>query len=400
MTDLALDFNPAATGDKVLAREAAQEMLLTELRPVLFASLPRIDQRQKGVQYIRGLLSARGRKTIRNIATIVGGQGTEQSLHHFINSSPWDWRLVRQSLARHFARFSLPRAWVVRSIIIPKAGEHSVGVGRCFVPSLGQMLSAQRAIGVYAASDTVTYPVNWHLYLTEDWTNDDSRRRRASIPEEVTAESLEACVVRACAELPSRCGLPIRPVVIDGRGADVPGLVEKLRAAGLPLLIRINGTEPLMPSGPKKARVRDCLRKAFHVISSASHLRRPVASPEYGCEGKAGPRLAAMVPVRMAGYPDRLRGQGDEEFRLLGVGDIAGKWPEELWVTDMTNARSATLLRLSRLLDQVERDFTSISEPVGVKDFTGRSYPGWHRHITLASAAHAIAALTRPLAET
>jgi SRSO17 transposase len=42
----------------------------------------------------------------------------------------------------------------------------------------------------------------------------------------------------------------------------------------------------------------------------------------------------------------------------------------------------------------VDRDFTGIAEQVGVMDFEGRCFRGWHRHVTLASVAHAAAALT------
>jgi SRSO17 transposase len=54
----------------------------------------------------------------------------------------------------------------------------------------------------------------------------------------------------------------------------------------------------------------------------------------------------------------------------------------------------APLLRLTKLTRRVHRDFTEVGEEVGLRDFVGRSYRGWHRHITLASAAHAAAVLS------
>ncbi len=52
-------------------------------------------------------------------------------------------------------------------------------------------------------------------------------------------------------------------------------------------------------------------------------------------------------------------------------------------------------MRLARLSDRVDLDFTRTADRVGVRDFAGRSFGGWHRHITLASAAHAVAVLAR-----
>jgi hypothetical protein len=78
----------------------------------------------------------------------------------------------------------------------------------------------------------------------------------------------------------------------------------------------------------------------------------------------------------------------------LGLEDGTRSGPTQLWLTDLTTAQPATLLQLSTLIDRVDRDFTGIAERVGVRDFAGRSFNGWHRHVTLASIAHAVAALT------
>ncbi|CAM5738132.1 Transposase OS=Streptomyces microflavus OX=1919 GN=G3I39_33305 PE=4 SV=1 [Streptomyces microflavus] len=37
----------------------------------------------------QALIAAEGRKSIRNIAAVLGGSATEQSLHHFVASSTW-----------------------------------------------------------------------------------------------------------------------------------------------------------------------------------------------------------------------------------------------------------------------------------------------------------------------
>lgn len=116
-----LPTDPQAPPEDAQLLDASHEVLLKELCGVLFASLPRSDQRRKGAQYLRGLLGARGRKSIRNIATVVGGPAAEQSLHHFITSSTWDWGPVRQALAQHLARIAPPQAYVLRPMVVPKA---------------------------------------------------------------------------------------------------------------------------------------------------------------------------------------------------------------------------------------------------------------------------------------
>jgi hypothetical protein len=60
----------------------------------------------------------------------------------------------------------------------------------------------------------------------------------------------------------------------------------------------------------------------------------------------------------------------------------------------MVDEPPAELLALDRLTDRVDRDFARIADQVGIRDYAGRSYDGWHRHTTLASVAHTVAVLS------
>ncbi|MET8699095.1 IS701 family transposase [Kitasatospora sp. NPDC058032] len=390
-----LPVEPQAPPEDGRLLDASHEVLLKELCAVLFASLPRSDQRRKGDQYLRGLLGASGRKSIRNIATVVGGPAAEQSLHHFITSSTWDWGPVRQALAQHLARIAPPQAYVLRPMVVPKAGDHSVGVDRRFIPALGQVLNAQQAVGVWAASESFSGPVNWRLHLPRTWLEDAPRRSQALIPDEVDAESLGDCALEAVLGLPARWGLPARPVVADARDADGLRLVRRMRAERLPMLVRVNGSFPLRPVAPLPGHPAGP-GPACQLLTAARELRRPVVWSDAAGALRAG--LVAAVRVRPA-WPGPARAnrgrRGGADLLLLGVGTVGGRWPAELWLTDLVDLPPAGLVRLARLADRVDRDFTRTADRVGVRDFAGRSFGGWHRHITLASAAHAVAVLAR-----
>ncbi len=390
-----LPTDPQAPPEDAQLLDASHEVLLKELCGVLFASLPRSDQRRKGAQYLRGLLGARGRKSIRNIATVVGGPAAEQSLHHFITSSTWDWGPVRQALAQHLARIAPPQAYVLRPMVVPKAGDHSVGVDRRFIPALGQVLNAQQAVGVWAASESFSGPVNWRLHLPRTWLEDAPRRSQALIPDEVDAESLGDCALEAVLGLPARWGLPVRPVVADARDADGLRLVRRMRGERLPMLARISGSFPLRPVAPLPGHPAGP-GPACQLLTAARELRRPVVWSDPSGELRGG--LVAAVRVRPAGPGAARQGRGrggGGELLLLGMGSAGGRWPAELWLTDLVDLPVAALVRLARLSDRVDLDFTRTADRVGVRDFAGRSFGGWHRHITLASAAHAVAVLAR-----
>ncbi|GGM33305.1 putative ISXo8 transposase [Longimycelium tulufanense] len=372
----------------------ANDVILAELCSALFASLPRSDQRRKGVDYLRGLLEAKGRKSIRNIAARVGGPATEQSLHHFISSSTWDWIPVRHALARYLVRHAPPRAWVVRPMVIPKSGRHSVGVERRFFPVAGQVLNAQQAVGVWAASDELSAPIHWRLHVSKAWLDDGLRRNGPSVPRGVSGETLGDCVVGAYLAMVSRSVLPTLPVVVDAPETDVPALIQTLRAKGMPLLVRISSTLRLAVADPALAGHGSNTMPAYQILAAARGRRHPVGWPHHYAEPTEWNSPPTVVRVTLPPVPAGATPAQQDELLLLGTGKADESWPTELWLTDLTNTQPSTLLRLARLIHRVDRDLVEISEQVGIRDFAGRSFDGWHRHVTLASAAHAVAALT------
>ena len=214
-------------------RSEAAGILLAELGFHLFAPLPRSDQRHRGMHYLQGLLTADGRKSVRNIAAAVGGHATEQRLHHFVASSTWRWTPVRRALAEYVVRAAPPEAWVVRPMVIPKAGENSVGVARQFLPYVGHVLNAQLAVGVWAVSESAGFPVNWRLHLSDTWLDDDTRRSQASIPDAVASETLGTCAQEAYLGMARKWGVVDRPVVLDSTECDTAAVMSAFDAAGV-----------------------------------------------------------------------------------------------------------------------------------------------------------------------
>ncbi|CAL9553108.1 IS701 family transposase ISSav4 [Streptomyces sp. enrichment culture] len=361
---------------------------LPEMCSRLFASLPRSDQRRKGMDYIRGLLEVRGRKSIRNIAALAGGQATEQSLHHFISDSSWEWGPVRRALAWYTVSVVPPQAWVVRPMVIPKAGRHSVGVERRFFPEHGQMLNAQQAVGVWAVGEEASVPVNWRLQLSPAWLAED-RRRRASIPDDASAETLGECSLRAFLET-AAWRLPSRPLVMDARGGDITSTVSQLLGRGTQMMLRVNDSLRLSVRDPALKGFDTTPRPVHQIMSASGGLQRPVVWPGDGvmCSG-----LVTAVRVALPVPAGRRGGRGDGDLLLLGLGNNDRRRPREVWLTDLTSVPPAFLMRLRGMISRVDQDLVHGADQVGIRDFAGRSYRGWHRHVTLASAAHVLAAL-------
>ncbi|WP_371617045.1 IS701 family transposase [Streptomyces sp. NBC_00454] len=364
--------------------------VLSELGTLALDSLRRSDQRAKGLQYVQGLLTAHGRKTIRNIASAGGNDSAfEQGLHHFVASSTWDWMPVREALAGYLDRVSAPRAWVVEPMPIPKAGVHSVGVDRRFVPQFGQVVNNQMAFGLWFANENLSVPVDWRLYLPGAWLSDDDRRSRAEIPAEISQESIEACAVATALQHARQWGLSPRPVILDCRLTGPAVAVDRFSAAQVPFIVRIRPTELLAVADPAMSGSGRRPVPAEQILNAARRLRTPArwSDPADG-RGKRHTTPVVTVGVTLPGLsPSR-------PLMLLGEWTTPDGPPAALWLTGLA-APAGMLLRLTRLTRRVSADSDRIGGEVGLREFEGRSYQGWHRHITLASLAHAAAVLTR-----
>lgn len=361
------------------------ETVLADLCSVFFASLPRSDQRRRALEYIQGLLNARGRKSIRNIATVLGGPASEQGLHHFVSTSPWNWRPVRRSVARQFVAACPPRAWLIRPMIIPKTGRNSVGVDRRFYAAAGQVLNAQEAVGVWAAGNCCSAPVNWRLHLPDSWLRDSKRRSRAAIPDDIVEEDLTTCTVAAYLEMMLDWGLPRLPVVLDARGVEVGVVERRFRLARVPLLARVSGATRLTVADLALPGLHSDV-PIYQIMRAVRDVRRPVWWWSGDCDPVARRSLISTVMVRPPEPRPALPGA---DLQLVGVTEPGQKEPSSYWLTTLDTAPT-DLLQLMSLNRRVDQEFADITDPVGVRDYTGRSFDGWHRHVTLASAAHAV----------
>lgn len=298
------------------ARGGGRDEATRAMADVLFASFARSDQRRKGEQYLRGMLSTPGRKSIRNIAAHVGGAATEQSLHHFISSSTWDWRPVRQALAGYLTRIEPPQAWVVHPMPIPKAGDRSVGVDQGFDPCLGAF-RGQRAFGVWYGSRTLNSPVNWRLFLSGSWVQDPLRmRRQAEIPEGTREETLEECAATAALDVLGSWDVPSRPVVLNTHIAHAAATMGRFTEAGIPVIARIGATARLTVHDPALPG-----RGGAPLLGRADRHGRHAVAARCGVGRRAGrvPRVAGDADGGGAG------GRGEWRGRSVPRGAVAAR---------------------------------------------------------------------------
>ncbi|MFJ3517537.1 IS701 family transposase [Streptomyces sp. NPDC090131] len=373
----------------VLAEDSTTEIseMINVLIDLLFESLPRRDQRNWARVYLNGLVRTTGKRTIRNIAGS-GASSVEQSLQQFISKSPWDWIPVRRSLAQLLERTAhRPLAWVLRPMVVEKAGDRSVGVGRQFVPQLGRTANCQQASGIWLASSDASFPVEWTLTLPGPWTG-ELLRRRAGIPD--TARSLTPAqdAVHAVRRMAATWQLQRRPVVMEVAHGDLPQSIESFTRQDIPFVFKVDGSLPVSFSGAGRCAPGPHTAPARELIDSRRSRRRVVEWTRHGRAEGAVTQLAS-APILATPCEDRPVPVPSTPLLLVGAWSEAALLPSEFWITNIGDRPLAQLFLLAKLVDRVSLDFTETCEPVGIRDFEGRSFRGWHHHATLASVAHA-----------
>jgi SRSO17 transposase len=219
---------------------------LIEFAEEIYAPLARCDQRAKGEQYVRGLLLEGRRKSIQPMAARLP-DGDEQGLQQFIADSPWDDAPVRRRLARRMTAEIGPQGWVIDDTGLPKDGRMSPGVARQYCGALGKTANCQVIVSVNAVTDRASCPLDWRLFLPEEWDADDERRASAKIPAEVRHRPKWQLALDALDELLA-WGLERKVVQADGAYGDTTAFRVGLEQRELEYVVQAKGATSAQPA--------------------------------------------------------------------------------------------------------------------------------------------------------
>lgn len=363
----------------------------------VFGSLPRSDQRRSAELYMRGLVGGKGRRSIRRIATEVAGERSDQALQQFVNQSPWNPQPVRQRLAELLATAVEPVAWVVDEVAFAKHGRYSAGVERQYVSSLGKVSNCQLGVAVSLATAQSSAPVNWRLTLPPSWDGDETKRTRAHVPTHEFHRPQWQYLVDALDDMTVDWGVPVAPVVADAQHSNsVDALLSELDSRGLEYLLQVSrnlrvrcGTNPVRDRATSMLTGRvGVLRE---IVQIAAGAERQTVIWRDAPEARSRRSQFVIVPVVTTPGDDQQRGRGlarSTPRSLLAEWPLGRPEPKMYWITNIPHARIPDLVALAKLRARVRHDLEELRRSFGLCDYEGRSFAGWHHHVTLASAAY------------
>ena len=68
----------------------------------------------------------------------------------------------------------------------PKKGTHSVGVTHHYCGQLGKQENCRAVVRLSRATEHASLPIAYRLYLPEIWAQDQKRREKAGVPEQIS----------------------------------------------------------------------------------------------------------------------------------------------------------------------------------------------------------------------
>jgi SRSO17 transposase len=377
----------------------------------LGAVLGHADRQQPMHDYCLGLLMPIERKSVEPMAAVTAPAqvaAKHQSLLHFVGNAPWSdaamLAKVGELVLPVIERSGPIEAWIIDDTGFPKKGRHSVGVTRQYCGQLGKQDNCQVAVTLSLANRDASLPVAYRLYLPEDWAKDQELRRRTKIPEEIAFQTKPEIALEQI-KTARAAGLPEGVVLMDAGYGNDTELRAAITALGISYVAGITGTTTVWPPGsaplppqtrsgrgrPQTRLQRDPEHQPISAKALALSLPKEAWQTVAWREGSAE-RLSsrfARQRVRPAHRDTELSQPRAEEWLLI-------EWPEN--DTEPTKYWLATLpeeIAFDRLVDlaklrwRIERDYQELKQELGLGDYEGRGWRGFHHHATLCIAAYA-----------
>ena len=335
-------------------------------------------------RYCRGLL---GNEEVKSMQPIAERTGTPyHQTQHFITDSPWPPEIVQLAHTKDMGRrFASPNGVLALDDEgDPKKGDASAGVARQYCGNRGKEENCQ--VGVCLSyvrihperyADMESFGMGMQLYLPQHRAEDAGHREKAHIPVEAKYEPKWAIGLRLVDRvLP--LGIPHRAVVADadyGRVGDLRRALRERKEA-YALGVQPTQTEVLLLEGKGGER-----RKLSEVAKELPENAWKKVVWSEGTKGKLRMEAARVrAKVCAEGKPIE-----EEEVWVVFERRTNETKAYLLWGLDELGLRAQ--LQLIRARWGIELWFEHGKSELGLDQFEGRTWPGWHHNATMVMLA-------------
>jgi SRSO17 transposase len=338
--------------------------------------------------YAMGLMGDGKRKSAEPIAARACADPAlldayHQRLTYFLSESKWSDAPVRRFAAQYALQELTKRGristWIVADTAFPKQGTHSVGVQRQCTGTGEKIANCQIGVGLSIASSIEHLPIDFELYLPHCWSDDPVRRTEAHIPDNVHFQTRPELAMQMIRRALAN-EVPPGVVLADSAYGDSSAFRRELRERGLDYALGVHASTPVWrvdESGERNGEPTT-VEELGHALAAHCH---PVSWSDAD-QGQAWSRFAScrVRPVNCA-----VGGADDEEVWLLMEMLPAESAPCAFWLATLPkHATREQLVHLVKDRHRSERSYEDLKSRLGLDHFEGRTYRGWHHHVTVA----------------
>jgi SRSO17 transposase len=349
--------------------------------------------------YAIGLMSNLERKSVEPIAAYLCADPDKvdpmhQRLLHFQTTSVWDDRAVRLSAARYaidaLTKREGVRVWIIDDTGFLKQGGHSVGVQRQYTGSAGKITNCQVGVSLTVATPTAHLPIDFELYLPQSWAIEPARRREGKLPDHVgfkTKIDLALDMITRASE----ANVPGQVILADAAYGDAKDFRSTVRLLGFDYAVGISSSakvalmggqgQPASAAAPAKAIAEELPREAFRRFTWRE-----------GTSTRLSARFAFRRVRASADGPD-----GEVQWLIIEWRD-GEKTPAHFALATLGidgKMSKKKIIRLFKERYRTELAYEEMKGELGLDHFEGRSFQGWHHHVSLVLCCYAFVVAER-----
>jgi SRSO17 transposase len=261
-----------------------------------------------------------------------------------------------------------------------------VGVQRQYTGTLGKIGNCQIGVSLTIATKHEHVPIDFALYMPKSWTEDPARRKKARVPVDLVFKTkidlALGLITRAVDDK-----IPGEILLVDAAFGGSSDFRNTVRMFGLDLGVAVSASMKVWPLDKLGRRYGDPLGVQDLGVKRGRRAFRRLTWRE-GPGGRLSSRFA-FCPVKVA--HDDGTDAGDREPMWLVI-----EWPEgedkptKFVLT--TLPRRMTKKQIVRIIKErwrTERAYEELKGELGLDHFEGRSFPGWHHHVTVVLCCYA-----------
>ena len=350
------------------------------------------DKRQRAsfAMYALGLLTDGERKSMEPIAARATGapertHAVHERLIHFLGESRWRNEPVRTYAARYAVEAMQThgpvRTWVVDDTGFLKQGTLSPGVQRQYTGSAGKTTNCQVGVSLVLSTEHAHVATDFRLYIPESWAQDRDRCRRAHIPDDIDYTP-KWCLALNMIEEAVAAGMPKGVVLADCDYGNKSTFRDTLDVLGLQYAVEVQSTTMLRRVGTS-GRLGERMSVAEVGAALATKLRTVTWR-----EGTKVTLRSRFARVRVV--VDRDDGLRREPQWLLVEWPKGELGPTKFVLCTMPASTSCKqMVRTFKSRWRIERSYEDLKGELGLDHYEGRSFIGWHHHVSVVLACYA-----------